>query len=143
MILLADTACVWQKRFYTLYPFSHFLGMDVHDAGDLGAPYPVIRQYMVSDTLFGRTLEQGMVLTVEPGLYFRSNGLEELFELAAGEATPEEIRQFIKQLAPAYKKYEGIGVRIEDDVLITKDGNRVLSGNIPKEINEIERLMVL
>lgn len=140
--LLTDTASAWQKRFYTLYPISHFVGMDVHDAGDLGAPYPVIRQYMVSDTLLGRKLEQGMVLTVEPGLYFRHGGLEQLFEMAAGEASPEEIRQFIDQVAPAYQKYEGIGVRIEDDVLITGDGNRVLSGSIPKEPDDIEKLKV-
>lgn len=140
--LLTDTASAWQKRFYTHYPISHFVGMDVHDVGDLGAPYQLIRQHMASDTLFGRKLEQGMVLTVEPGLYFRSGGLEQLYELVAGEATPEEIRQFIDRVAPAYKKYENIGVRIEDDVLITDKGNQILSENIPKEPDDIEELMV-
>lgn len=139
--LLTDTASTWQKEFYTLYPISHFLGMDVHDVGDLGAPYPFFRQYIVSDTSFGRKLEKGMVMTVEPGLYFRSGGLDQLYELAAGEASPEEIRQFIDQVAPAYNKYENIGVRIEDDVLITEKGNQVLSGNIPKETDEIEKIM--
>ncbi len=41
----------------------------------------------------------------------------------------------------AWRKYENIGVGIGDDVLITGEGNRILSGEIPKEINEIEKLM--
>lgn len=64
-----------------------------------------------------RPLEAGMVITIEPGLYV---------PLSAADA-PE--------------KYRGIGVRIEDDVLITKDGNRVLTSKVPKTIDEIERLM--
>ena len=75
---------------YTLHRTSHWLGLDVHDPGATragGAP---------------RVLEEGMVLTVEPGLYFRAE-------------------------APAPAAYRGIGVRIEDDVLVTAGGPRVLS----------------
>ncbi len=64
-----------------------------------------------------RAFAPGMVLTVEPGLYI----------------PPDD------KSAPA--KYRGIGIRIEDDVLVTKDGNRNLSAKVPKEINEIEALM--
>jgi Xaa-Pro aminopeptidase len=59
----------------------------------------------------------GMVLTVEPGLYI----------------PPDD------KTAPA--KYRGIGIRIEDDVLVTKDGNRNLTAKVPKEIDEIESIM--
>lgn len=139
--LLTDTASTWQKKFYTLYPISHFLGMDVHDVGDYRAPYADFRKYIAADTCFGRKLEKGMVLTVEPGLYFRSNGLAQLFDLAGKEASREEIQKFLDEVAPAYEKYENMGVRIEDDVLITDNGNIVLSGNIPKETDEIEKIM--
>ena len=64
-----------------------------------------------------RLLEPGMVLTIEPGLYI-----------------PENC-----QTVDA--KWRGIGIRIEDDVLVTKQGHEVLTQAVPKEINEIERLM--
>jgi len=64
-----------------------------------------------------RRLEPGMVITVEPGLYVSENA----------ENIPD--------------KYRGIGVRIEDDVLITEDGQRVLSVKVPKQAEEIEQLM--
>jgi Xaa-Pro aminopeptidase len=65
-----------------------------------------------------RPLEAGMVLTVEPGLYVSADD----------------------EAAPA--KYRGIGIRVEDDVLVTKDGHRVLTRAIPKEIDELEALVV-
>ena len=81
-----------------------------------------------------------MVLTVEPGLYFRSDGLSQLYELFGNEADSTAIRKFIDQVSPVYEKYKNIGVRIEDDVLITENGNIVLSEKIPKEPEEIENL---
>jgi Xaa-Pro aminopeptidase len=65
----------------------------------------------------GRPLEPGMVFTVEPGLYFHQD------EAAA----PERLR--------------GIGVRIEDDVLVTEDGCEVLTRFVPKEPEEIESVV--
>lgn len=64
-----------------------------------------------------RPFEPGVVITVEPGLYIAADA----------ENVPDQ--------------YRGIGVRIEDDVLITKDGNRVLTSKVPKRIEEIEELM--
>ena len=91
-----------QKRYY-LHRTSHWLGMDVHDAGTYfpgGEP---------------RQLLPGMVLTVEPGLY-----------VSATDDCPEEFR--------------GIGIRIEDDVLITESGNEVLTAALPKQPAEVEAL---
>jgi len=139
--LITDLKRNWQKKFYFLYPISHYLGMNVHDVGDYGAPDIVVRQNIAIDTTYGRLLEKGMVLTVEPGLYFRSNGLSQLFELYGKEATNDEIREYIDKVTPVYEKYKNIGVRIEDDVLITDSGNVILSKNIPKEIDELERIM--
>ena len=64
-----------------------------------------------------RPLEPGMVITVEPGLYIAETA----------ENVPD--------------KYRGIGIRIEDDVLVTPEGRRVLTDKVPKRIEEIERLM--
>jgi Xaa-Pro aminopeptidase len=139
--LITDRESNWQKKFYFLYPINHYLGMNVHDVGDCGAPDSVFYQNIVMDTTYGRLLEKGMVLTVEPGLYFRSNGLSQLSELFGKEATREEIRNFIDKVTPVYEKYKNIGVRIEDDVLITNDGNMALSKNIPKEITDIEKIL--
>ncbi|MGA9774063.1 MAG: aminopeptidase P N-terminal domain-containing protein [Blastocatellia bacterium] len=93
------------KKFY-MHRTSHWLGMDVHDAG----PYKVADEW--------RKLEPGMVLTVEPGLY---------------------IAEDLEDIPP---RYRGIGVRIEDDVLVTEDGNEVLSARVPKTIEEIEGMMI-
>lgn len=92
------------RRFY-MHRTGHWLGMDVHDVGE----------YKSGDRW--RTLEPGMVLTVEPGLY-----------ISAGS----------KGVA---SKWWNIGVRIEDDVLVTPQGHEVLSAAAPKSVAEIETLM--
>lgn len=92
------------KRFY-MHNSGHWLGLDVHDAG----------KYTQSNDY--RTLQPGMVLTVEPGLYF-----------AADDPTIAE-------------KWRGIGVRIEDDVLVTAQSHEVLTAAAPKTVAEIEALM--
>ena len=66
-----------------------------------------------------RVLEPGMVLTVEPGLYFPGP-----FE---GSGVPEE--------------YVGVGIRIEDDVVVTAEGHEVLTAGLPVSADEIERLV--
>ncbi|OLT29644.1 Xaa-Pro aminopeptidase [Nocardiopsis sp. CNR-923] len=91
------------QRRYTLHGTGHMLGMDVHDCA-------VSRQEV---HLYGE-LKPGMVLTVEPGLYFQPDDL----------TVPEE--------------YRGIGVRIEDDVLVTEDGCRVMSAGLPRTSADVE-----
>jgi Xaa-Pro aminopeptidase len=93
-------------RRYSLHNVSHMLGLDVHDCA----------QARAETYKFGK-LEAGMVLTVEPGLYFQMDDL----------TVPQ--------------KFRGIGVRIEDDVVVTKTGYRNLSANIPSEPKAIEAWM--
>ncbi len=92
-------------RRWFMHGTSHWLGMDVHDAGG----------YVGPDGKPMR-LRPGMVLTVEPGLYFG----------ASDRSVP--------------KRFRGIGIRIEDDVLVTRSGCRVLTDGVPRKIAEIEAL---
>ena len=91
---------------WTLHSTSHMLGMDVHDCGKAAR-----------ESYYAGTLEPGMVLTVEPGLYFQEDDL----------LVPEEMR--------------GIGIRIEDDVLVAADGVRNLSGALPRDAAGVEEWM--
>jgi Xaa-Pro aminopeptidase len=90
---------------YYMHGTSHWLGLDVHDAG----------QYRIGETSV--QLKEGMVFTVEPGLYFGPQATD----------------------SPANLK--GIGIRIEDDVLVTADGCRVLSAAIPSQVEQLESLV--
>ena len=83
----------------------------------------------------------GMVMTMEPGLYFPEVRFDAFLDALKGKASDAEVAAFRERVGPVYKKYVGMGVRIEDDVLITDGGNEILSGRVPKEIAEIERLM--
>ena len=91
---------------YSLHNVSHMLGLDVHDCA----------QARMEVYKYGK-LKPGMVLTVEPGLYFQVDDLT----------------------VPA--KYRGIGVRIEDDVLVTATGMRNISRDFPSEATAVERWM--
>ncbi|HKC84695.1 MAG TPA: M24 family metallopeptidase, partial [Blastocatellia bacterium] len=93
------------------------LGMNVHD---VGAP--------------GKALATGMILTVEPGIYIRPDALDVL------PKTPENQR-FIKAVRPAFEKYKGIGVRIEDDILVTSGEPLIMSGAIPRKLEDVETAM--
>ncbi|MBV8855336.1 MAG: aminopeptidase P family protein [Acidobacteria bacterium] len=107
-----------QYRVWFMHGTSHWLGMNVHD---------------VSARDEGK-FEEGMVFTVEPGIYVRPDALDNL------PKTPEN-EKFIAAVRPAFEKYKGIGVRIEDDVVVTADGYRNLSAALPRTINDIEAFM--
>jgi Xaa-Pro aminopeptidase len=91
---------------WTLHGVSHMLGMDVHDCGQAS-----------DDVYRNGALAEGMVLTVEPGLYFQEDDL----------LVPEELR--------------GIGIRIEDDIVVTADGAANLSASLPRAADAIEEWM--
>ena len=82
---------------------SHHLGLDVHDCS-----LALQQDYVEGE------LRPGMILTVEPGLYFKADDM----------------------LAP--ERFRGIGVRIEDDILITEDGNENLSAALPRTADDVE-----
>jgi Xaa-Pro aminopeptidase len=86
----------------------------VHDVGD-----------------YASKLEPGMVFTNEPGIYLRPDALDNL------PKTPEN-EKFIAAVRPAFEKYKGIGVRIEDDLLITPSGVRWMTEALPRKMSEIE-----
>jgi Xaa-Pro aminopeptidase len=140
-----DSLAMHHYREFYMHGTGHWLGMDVHDVGD----YRVRRQ--------SRVLEPGMVLTVEPGLYFdperesvtyrlREYSEEEAWErrVRLGAAAAKKIEDEEKARAeavthPVPPEYRGIGVRIEDDVLITEGGAEILTAGTPKTIEDVER----
>ena len=75
-----------------------------------------------------------MTFTIEPGLYIRQSALDTL------PRTPENVA-FIEKVQPAVRKYEGIGVRIEDSFLLEESGLRNLSAGLPKTIDDVEAFM--
>ena len=97
-----------KKNYVFFYPHGtgHWMGLDVHDAGDYygsdGSPLP---------------LSPGNILTIEPGIYITEDRTD----------VPPE--------------YRGIGIRIEDDVLVTPEGREVLTAEAPKEIADIESIV--
>jgi len=139
--LITDPGSPWQIKFYILYPSSHYLGMDVHDVGDMDGSFSQFMEQTPQESMESRTLEPGMVLTIEPGLYFREKGLEQVHEIFKNEADSMELDQFIKEVRPVYEQYIIIGVLIEDDILITSGGNINLSRYAPKKIEDIEQIM--
>lgn len=124
------------------YPhgLGHMMGLDVHDMENLGENYVGYDDEVKRSDQFGlaylrlaRRLQSGFVFTVEPGIYF----IPALIDLWKSE---QKFTQFINY--EAIEKYRDFGgVRIEDDVLVTETGYRILGKPIPKTVAEIEKLM--
>ncbi|MGH9945153.1 MAG: aminopeptidase P family protein [Pyrinomonadaceae bacterium] len=102
-----------QFRLWFMHGTSHWLGMNVHDVGGRAQFVP------------------GAVFTNEPGIYVRMDALDYLPD------TPEN-RKFLEAVRPAFEKYKGIGVRIEDDILVTADGHKNMSAALPRTVADIE-----
>ena len=140
-----DSLAMHHYREFYMHGTGHWLGMDVHDVGD----------YRVRGE--SRVLDPGMVFTVEPGLYFdpdrdevtfhlREFSEQEMWErrdrlgIAAAKKLEDDEKAKAKTLThrvPA--EFRGIGVRIEDDIVITAAGTEVLTAGTPKTIEEVER----
>ena len=114
--LITDATGPQFRTWYT-HGICHWIGMDVHDVGD-----------------YKRPLEAGMAFVIEPGLYIRAEALAQLADTA-------ENRAFRDKVAPAAKKYKGIGVRIEDSFLLTEKQLVRLSAKVPRTTQEIDDFM--
>ncbi len=115
----------------------HMLGMDVHDMEGLGETYvgydeitPRSKQEGFSCLRCGKTLKPGFVVTDEPGIYF----IPTLIDLWKAQGKHKDFINYDK--LETYKDFGGI--RIEDDLLITEDGCRILGRPIPKTVEEVE-----
>jgi len=113
------------KAYETYFPHqtSHWLGLDVHDVGD----------YTVAGA--SRVLEPGMVLTVEPGLYFAAGSG------ARPGSVPGTGTVSGADAGPGAGPFAGIGVRVEDDLLVTANGADILTGDLPVKPGELEDLV--
>jgi Xaa-Pro aminopeptidase len=110
--LITDRNADWQYRIWFMHGTGHWLGMNVHDVG-------------------GGAFVPGAVFTNEPGIYVRPDALDNL------PKTPQN-EQFIAAIKPAFEKYKGIGVRIEDDMVVTDTGVRWMTAALPRSIADVE-----
>jgi Xaa-Pro aminopeptidase len=108
-----------QHRLWFMHGTSHWLGMNVHDVGG------------------GAKFVPGVVFTNEPGIYIRLDAFDQM-PFGWNQADWEKFKTAVR---PAFEKYKGIGVRIEDDMLVTADGVRWMSDALPRKINEIEEFI--
>lgn len=105
-----------QYRIWFMHGTSHWLGMNVHDVGGAAR------------------FEPGVVFTNEPGIYVRPSALDYI----PFGWKPEDWEKFKAAVRPAFEKYKGIGVRIEDDMVVTADGVRWMSEALPRKMSDIE-----
>ena len=142
-IMKGDVQEAVNKGAHTLFfphGLGHPLGLDVHDLEGLGENLvgydnETIRskEFGLAFLRFGRRLQKGFVMTIEPGIYF----IPELIDIWKSE---NKLSEFINyDIVETYKDFGGI--RIEDDVLVTENGFRVLGKPIPKTVEEIESVM--
>ncbi len=141
-----DAMRMHHYREFFMHGTGHWLGIDVHDAGAYrieGAPRP---------------LEPGMVFTVEPGIYVDPDresiqlamlefDIDERMErrMLLGAAKAKELEKKESEAAPKVahpipEEFRGIGIRIEDDVLVTGSGPEILTGGVPTDPDRIESL---
>jgi Xaa-Pro aminopeptidase len=107
-----------QYRLYYMHGLGHGIGLDVHDP----------------EISYTAGFQPGSVFTIEPGVYVRADALDFLPD------TPEN-RQMADRLRPVVQCYRNIGIRIEDDYIVTGSGVERVSAGLPREIAEIEALM--
>jgi Xaa-Pro aminopeptidase len=108
-----------QYTLYYMHGLGHGIGLEVHDPDQF---------------YFTGIIAQGSAFTIEPGIYVRGNLLDII---------PKSPRnaQLVAKIAPAVKKFADVGVRIEDDYLVTDQGLEWVSCGLPREAEEVEALM--
>ena len=117
--LTTDRNSEYQHRIWFMHGTSHWIGMNVHDVGG------------------GAKFEPGMTFTNEPGIYVRLDALD---HMPIGWKQ-EDWDKFKAAVRPAFEKYKGIGVRIEDDMLITDTGVKWMSEALPRKLSDIEEFI--
>ena len=142
-IMKGDIQEAVNKGAHTLFfphGLGHPMGLDVHDLEGLGENFvgydgEVIRskEFGLAFLRFGRKLQKNFVMTIEPGIYF-------IPELIDNWKKENKLAEFINyDKVETYKDFGGI--RIEDDILVTQKGARVLGKPIPKTVKEVEETM--
>jgi Xaa-Pro aminopeptidase len=139
-LMKGDAAAAVEAGAHALFfphGIGHMLGLDVHDMEDLGdeVGYPEgesrSTQFGLNALRLARRLEPGFVVTIEPGVYF----IPALIDRWRAEGRHADFIRYDK--VQAFRGFGGI--RIEDDVLITDSGSRVLGPGIPKSVSEVEQ----
>ena len=132
-----DAVAAGAHALFFPHGLGHMMGLDVHDMEDLGENYVGYdEEFQRSDQFglaylrLGKRLQPGVVITVEPGIYF-------IPELIDQWKAQKKFTDFIDYDKVTKNRNFG-GIRIEDDVLVTKEGHRVLGQRIAKTIQEIE-----
>ncbi len=136
----ADAVQAGAHAMFFPHGLGHMMGMDVHDMEGLGQQYVGFDDEVRPSTQFGtnclrcgRRLQEGWVMTDEPGIYF----IPALIDEWRNKGINKEFINF--DVVETYKNFGGI--RIEDDILITADGCRVLGKHIPYHLNEVEEFL--
>ena len=142
-IMKGDIREAVRKGAHTLFfphGLGHPMGLDVHDLEGMGENFvgydhEVIRskEFGLAFLRFGRKLQKNFVMTIEPGIYF----IPELIDIWKNENKLAEFINYDK--VETYKDFGGI--RIEDDILVTDTGARVLGKPIPKTVADVEKTM--
>ncbi|HEX8738303.1 MAG TPA: aminopeptidase P N-terminal domain-containing protein [Pyrinomonadaceae bacterium] len=112
-----QTMEVPQYRIWYMHGLGHWLGMNVHDVSDPQAPF-----------------KAGMIFTNEPGIYLREDALDYLADTPANKA-------FAAKVTSAFQRYKNIGVRIEDNMLVTERGVEWMTKNLPRKLEDVEAFM--
>jgi Xaa-Pro aminopeptidase len=136
---VADAVEAGAHALFFVHGLGHMLGLDVHDMEDLGDAVGYgegekrSSQFGLNFLRLTRVLEPGMVVTIEPGIYF----IPALIDRWNQERTHKEFINYDR-----LRSFRSLGgIRIEDDVLVTESGSRVLGPGIPKTIAEVEAAM--
>jgi Xaa-Pro aminopeptidase len=137
---IEESVALGAHALFMPHGLGHQVGLDVHDMEDLGENYVGYDETTQRSAIFGwgalrmaKTLRPGHVITIEPGIYF----IPHLIDIWKKEKKFEAFINY--DIVETYRNFGGI--RIEDSILITDDGARVLGPHLPKSVSEIETIM--
>lgn len=130
---LDDMKAAYMGAIFMPHGLGHLIGLDVHDVGGYVNAPPRIQEPGIQYLRTTRTLLEGMVITVEPGVYFGDALIEAAYN------NPDQAKYMNKE---RINQFRGMGgVRIEDGVAVTGDGAELLSNTLPRTVEEIEAFM--